>query len=82
MNLDDYVIDEYDPNKGRMLKDGHSITPFPGRIVCACGWFVLVNAEMDKETAEELAWQHRTKPQLIMKGTSDLLLPGRLRRMP
>jgi hypothetical protein len=84
MNLDDYVIDEYDPSHKRQLRRGHSIQKSAdgSRLVCACGWFYAFSPLVDREAVEELAWLHVSKPQLIIKGSSDVdTRTGRIRRM-
>ena len=84
MNLDDFAIDEYDPNAKRKLREGHSILKSAdgSRLLCKCGWFYVFSAVVEREVVEELAWLHVSNPALILKGSSDVdTRTGRLRRM-
>lgn len=82
MDLNHYVIDEHDfgNNSKRRLRTGHTTQKIHDRILCKCGWFLKIEPPMELEEAEELAWLHVTEPSYIIKGSSDLLLPGRLQR--
>lgn len=83
MNLEDYVIDEYDPNKGRNLRKGHSVQKSAdgSRLLCTCGWFIRFVPTTDKEVTEELAWLHISKPSYVIAGSSDVEHFGRMRRL-
>jgi hypothetical protein len=82
LNTDPFGVLETGPRK---LRDGHIMRVDKScygriRIYCegiGCKWFTDQLIE-NREMAEYLAWRHRTEPQLLLPGSSDVLKPTRL----
>lgn len=83
MEKSDFILGEHDPSHRRVLREEHSIIDTNGgRLTCRCGWFMFTHsALLDKDMAEELAWLHISKPELIIAESSDVLKEGRISRL-
>lgn len=80
-SVDKFILGEHDPSRHRVFRDAHMVKKMGNRIQCQCGWAINVSPVMDLEMAEELAYLHRTKPELIIAESTDVDINGRRSRL-